>query len=81
MNQPFSVSVKNTSVYASEIKEMSSTNIARLLSDPPKDKVASKPPVKCQENKVFVIDKKTRLVFKTQRTGKQIEMMEVMLLL
>lgn len=64
VNQPFSVSVKNTSVYASEIKEMSSTNIARLLSDPPKDKVASKPPVKCQENKVFVIDKKLALFSK-----------------
>lgn len=39
----------NIPVYASEIKEMSSTNIAQLLLDPP--------PVKCQENKVFVIDK------------------------
>ena len=48
---------KHIPVYASEIKEMSSTNIARLLLDPPKDKVASIPPVKCQENKVFVIDK------------------------
>ncbi|KAK2551389.1 hypothetical protein P5673_027790 [Acropora cervicornis] len=36
---------------------MSSTTIAQLLLDPPKDKVASKAPVKCQENKVFVIDK------------------------
>ena len=32
---------------------------ARLLLDPPEDKVASKPPVKCQENKIFIIDKKS----------------------
>ena len=37
---------------------MSNIDIARLLLDPPEDKVAIKPPVKCQENKVFVIDKK-----------------------
>ena len=45
-------------IYATEIKELSNIDIARLLLDPPEDKVAIKPPVKCQENKVFVIDKK-----------------------
>lgn len=60
----FCLGEKHISVYASEIKEMSSTNIARLLRDPPKDKVASKPHVKCQENKVFVIDKKLSLFSK-----------------
>ena len=72
---------KHIPVYASEIKEISSTNIARLLLDSPKDKVASKPPIKIR----FLSLTKTRLVFETQRTGKQmvlafLEMMEVMLL-
>ena len=37
----------------------SNSDITRLLLDPPEDKVASKPPVKCQENKIFIIDKKS----------------------
>ena len=44
-------------IYASE--KLSNSDIARLLLDPPEDKVASKPPVKCQENKIFIIDKKS----------------------
>ena len=50
---------KHIPVYASEMKELSNSDIARLLLDPPEDKVASKPPVKCQENKIFIIDKKS----------------------
>ena len=49
---------KHIPFYATEIKELSNIDIARLLLDPPEDKIAIKPPVKCQENKVFVIDKK-----------------------
>ena len=50
---------KHIPVYASEMKELSHSDIARLLLDPPEDKFASKPPVKCQENKIFIIDKKS----------------------
>ncbi|CAH3128963.1 unnamed protein product, partial [Pocillopora meandrina] len=50
---------KHIPVYASEIKELSNSDIAWLLLDPPEDKVALKPPVKCQENKIFIIDKKS----------------------
>ena len=50
---------KHIPVYASEMKELSNSDIAWLLLDPPEDKVASKPPVKCQENKIFIIDKKS----------------------
>ena len=50
---------KHIPVYASEMKKLSNSNIARLSLDPPEDKVASKPPVKCKENKIFIIDKKS----------------------
>ena len=46
---------KHIPVYASEMKELSNSDIAWLLLDPPEDKVASKPSVKCQENKIFII--------------------------
>ena len=46
---------KHIPVYASEMKELSNSDIAWLLLEPPEDEVASKPPVKCQENKIFII--------------------------
>ena len=58
---------KHIPVYASEMKELSNSDIARLLLDPPEDKVASKPPVKCQENKIFIIDKKIAVFSKLRR--------------
>lgn len=67
---------KDIPVYATEIKELSNIDIARLLLDPAEDKVAIKPPK-------FSSLIRRRLVFVTQMTGKQmvlefLKMMEVM---
>ena len=50
---------KDIPIYAADIKELSNIDIVRLLLDPPNDKIASKPPVKCQENNVFNIETKS----------------------
>lgn len=47
---------KEVPIYSDDIKGVSYDNIVKLLHDPPRDKVSTRTPVKCQENCVFIID-------------------------
>ena len=44
------------SIYKEDITGLSNDQIVTLLHDPPRASIATRAPVKCQENRVFVLD-------------------------
>lgn len=48
---------KDIPVFSGDIKDISNSELVTMLHDPPGEKIATRAPVKCQENCVFMIDR------------------------
>ena len=47
---------KDIPIYSEDIKDASYSELVKILHDPPRENIATRPPVKCQENCVFIVD-------------------------